>query len=86
MQVERIDTYCHVRHAVVGAAMGARRDVLEQVGGFDEALPTQHDLDICWRPRHLGVTPTFVPEAVVHHRERPTARGTFRQEYRTLYL
>jgi hypothetical protein len=50
-----------------------RRDVLEQVGGFDEALPTQHDLDICWRPRALGVTRRRAGGRGPP-RERPTAR------------
>lgn len=81
VQKDRIDHYCHFWPAVVGATMGARREVLEQVGGFDESLSTQHDLDVSWRLLLAGVPASFVPGAVLHYRYRPTVRATFRQEY-----
>jgi glycosyltransferase involved in cell wall biosynthesis len=66
--------------AVIGASMAARREVLDKVGGFDESLPTQHDLDISWRLAALGVRATFVPGAVLHYRYRTGADELFRQE------
>ncbi|GAB6897474.1 glycosyltransferase family 2 protein [Kineosporia succinea] len=80
LQVNRIDTLCGFRPAVVGATMGARREPLERIGGFDEALPTQHDLDLSWRLAGIGVQPVFVPGAVVHYRYRLGPREIFEQE------
>jgi glycosyltransferase involved in cell wall biosynthesis len=81
LQRERIDLFCGYLPAVVGASMGARREVLQAVDGFDESLPTQHDLDISWRLHHEGRTATFVPGAVLHYRYRRTARDIYRQEF-----
>ena len=80
LQADRIDSFCGVGPAVVGAAMGVRREALESIGGFDESLPTQHDLDISWRLAAVGVRATFVPEATLHYRYRTSAGATFRQE------
>ena len=80
LQRDRIDRFCDYLPAVVGASMGARREALHVVDGFDESLPTQHDLDISWRMHHAGRTAAFVPGAVLHYRYRRTARDIFRQE------
>jgi GT2 family glycosyltransferase len=61
--------------------MAARRQPLIEVGGFDEELPTQHDLDISWRLAAAGYPATFVPEAVLHYRYRGGVRAVFDQEY-----
>jgi glycosyltransferase involved in cell wall biosynthesis len=81
LQRDRIDLFCGYLPAVVGASMGARREALAAVDGFDESLPTQHDLDISWRMHHAGRTATFVPGAVLHYRYRRTPRDIYRQEY-----
>lgn len=79
LQQHRIDVIGW-RPAVVGASMGARREAVEKVGGFDESLPTQHDLDISWRLAEVGIDATFVPDAVLHYRYRSGLREIFRQE------
>ena len=81
LQVDGIDSFCGYLPAVVGAAMGVRREPIERIGGFDENLPTQHDLDISWRLAAAGVEPAFVPDATLHYRYRPSARATFLQEF-----
>jgi GT2 family glycosyltransferase len=81
LQTHRIDMFGGgFRPAVIGAAMGARREPLEKVGGFDESLPTQHDLDISWRLAHAGFEATFVPGAVLHYRYRVGPKAIFQQE------
>lgn len=80
LQKDGIDVFCGFRPAVIGASMGAQRQPVEKVGGFDESLPTQHDLDISWRLAELGYPATFVPGAVLHYRYRTGAREFFRQE------
>jgi glycosyltransferase involved in cell wall biosynthesis len=80
LQADRIDLFCNFLPAVVGASMSARREVVEAVGGFDEDLPTQHDLDISWRLFRAGHPGSFVPGATLHYRYRPSAREIFDQE------
>jgi GT2 family glycosyltransferase len=80
MQQHRIETLCGFRCAVVSAAMGVRREAFDKVGGFDEALETQTDVDLSWRLIAAGYSPTFVPEAVLHYRYRAGAADIFRQE------
>jgi GT2 family glycosyltransferase len=80
LQATRIDTYCAFRPAVVGAAMGARREAIDAVGGMDPSLPTQHDLDVSWRLAAAGYPATFVGDAVLHYRYRTGAREIFSQE------
>jgi GT2 family glycosyltransferase len=48
-----------------------RRDVLEQVGGFDEGFrhPGGDDPDLSFRTVRAGYTLAFAPDAVVYHSE-----------------
>jgi glycosyltransferase involved in cell wall biosynthesis len=81
LQADRIDLFCAYLPAVVGASMSARREAVEAVNGFDESLPTQHDLDISWRLYQAGYPATFVPGAVLHYRYRDGLKSIFDQEY-----
>ena len=57
-------------HAVGSAGMLIRRDVWEDLGGMDPALPLyRDDLDLCWRVWRAGHEVYVVPQAVIHHRE-----------------
>lgn len=60
--------------------MGSTRAAMELVGGWDASLPTQHDLDVCWRLHRAGVRAEFVPEAVLHYRYREGASQVWHQE------
>ncbi|MDX3388080.1 glycosyltransferase [Streptomyces niveiscabiei] len=62
----------HVRPvlAVSTAGMLVRRDVFEELGGFDRRLPLMRDdVDFCWRATSLGHRVLVAPEAVVRHAE-----------------
>lgn len=59
--------------------LGIRRDRFVAVGGFDESLVVGEDTELSMRLHRLGVTPTFVPEAVVRYRLRPTIRANYDQ-------
>ncbi|WP_078841112.1 glycosyltransferase family 2 protein [Streptomyces acidiscabies] len=62
----------HVRPvlAVSTAGMLVRRDVFEDLGGFDRRLPLMRDdVDLCWRATSLGHRVLVAPEAVVRHAE-----------------
>lgn len=68
----RSDTF-----AVNSAGMLVRRDVWEQLGGFDPALPgSGDDVDFCWRNRLAGHRVVVVPSARMYHVEhRPHSLG-----------
>ncbi|MES4892879.1 glycosyltransferase [Streptomyces sp. NPDC096012] len=62
----------HVRTvlSVSTAGMLVRRDVFEQLGGFDRRLPLMRDdVDLCWRAHSAGHRVLVAPEAVVRHAE-----------------
>ncbi|MGW1216877.1 glycosyltransferase [Streptomyces sp. NPDC002499] len=62
----------HVRTvlSVSTAGMLIRRDVFEQLGGFDKRLPLMRDdVDLCWRATAAGHRVLIAPEAVVRHAE-----------------
>jgi N-acetylglucosaminyl-diphospho-decaprenol L-rhamnosyltransferase len=55
---------------VSGAFFVIRRDVFEQVGGFDERyFMFAEDMALCWQVRERGYSVAAVPEAVVTHVE-----------------
>ncbi|MEU5343466.1 glycosyltransferase [Streptomyces sp. NPDC020766] len=56
--------------AVSTAGMLIRRDVFEELGGFDRRLPLMRDdIDLCWRAQAAGHRVLVAPEAVVRHAE-----------------
>ncbi|MEV7691138.1 glycosyltransferase [Streptomyces bungoensis] len=62
----------HVRTvlSVSSAGMLVRRDVFEQLGGFDRRLPLMRDdVDLCWRAHRAGHRVLVAPDAVVRHAE-----------------
>jgi GT2 family glycosyltransferase len=61
--------------AVGSAGMLVRRDVWDQLGGFDEALPLfRDDIDFGWRATRAGHRVVVTPRAVVHHAEASARR------------
>jgi GT2 family glycosyltransferase len=56
--------------AVGSAGMLVRRDVWEQLGGFDKAMPLfRDDVDFCWRAHAAGHRVRVITDAVVYHLE-----------------
>ncbi len=61
--------------AVSSAGMLARRDVWDQVGGFDTGLALfRDDVDFCWRVHAAGYRVRVITDAVVYHLEA-SSRG-----------
>ncbi|MEU2395867.1 glycosyltransferase family 2 protein [Streptomyces sp. NPDC007369] len=61
-----------VRHvlSVSTAGMLVRRDVYDDLGGFDRRLPLMRDdVDLCWRAQSAGHTVLVAPDAVLRHAE-----------------
>lgn len=55
---------------VPSAAMLARRDVLTDMGGFDETMHVAEDVDLCWRLQETGWRLRYEPVARVAHDHR----------------
>jgi GT2 family glycosyltransferase len=62
--------------AVTGACLLTRREVFEEVGGFDEErLPVNfNDVDLCLRMRRAGYLIVYTPFAKLYHHESATRR------------
>lgn len=56
--------------AVTAACCMVRRDVFEEVGGFDEGLAIAfNDVDLCLRIRAAGYRIVYLPHVVLYHHE-----------------
>ena len=56
--------------SVSSAGMLIRRDVFDELGGFDPRLPLMRDdVDLCWRAQAAGHRVLIAPDAVVRHAE-----------------
>ena len=70
-----------VAEHIAGCNMAFRRDVLQQLGGFDPIYRAAgDDVDICWRFQDAGYTIGFSPAAVVWHFRRNTVRAYIGQQ------
>ncbi|MFG2313123.1 glycosyltransferase family 2 protein [Streptomyces sp. NPDC048566] len=62
--------HVHPVLSVSTAGMLIRRDVFEELGGFDRRLPLMRDdVDLCWRAQAAGHRVLVAPDAVVRHAE-----------------
>jgi GT2 family glycosyltransferase len=49
-------------------ALIVRRDVFNEVGGFDEDyFLLREETDLCWRIRLRGYKVVFIPNSIVYH-------------------
>ncbi len=63
-----------------GAALGVRRTLHDELGGFDESLDVAcEDRDYCYRAQLGGVELTLLPDAVVRYRHRTDPVPCYRQ-------
>lgn len=70
----------YLPHSGAGG-MGIRRDLHEEIGGFDESYSSCEDNDYCFRIQLRGVEIGTVRNAVYHYRFKDTLGGIFRQAY-----
>jgi GT2 family glycosyltransferase len=73
-----------------GGAVAYRREMLEQIGDFDESFFMYcEDVDLAWRAQLAGWRCIYVPTARVYHRLSATGGGTLSSYYtgrNTLYV
>jgi cellulose synthase/poly-beta-1,6-N-acetylglucosamine synthase-like glycosyltransferase len=67
-----------VRVATMNLLM--KKSVIEEVGGFDENLPSQYDTDLGFRITSRGYKILFEPDAKCYHFNRSTVRAYFKQQ------
>jgi glycosyltransferase involved in cell wall biosynthesis len=66
----------------VGANLGVRRTVFDELGGFDESFRTcGDDVDFCWRAQINGNSIGFAERAVVHYQLRSSLVAAAKQQY-----
>lgn len=73
--------------AVTGACLGIRRQLFQELGGFDPGFPFNYnDVDLCLRARAAGYRIVLEPAAVLRHDENQTRTGgtTLRERERFL--
>lgn len=72
-------------HLGTGCNLAVRRDVVQQLGGFDPALDMGSfvggggDLDFFARLLDAGLVAAYAPDCIVRHHHRPRRRGLARQ-------
>jgi GT2 family glycosyltransferase len=65
---------------VVGASVGFRRSLWQELGGFDESFTRGgDDVDFAWRAQLNGFTLGYCPDALLYYRGRPDRWPLFRQ-------
>jgi cellulose synthase/poly-beta-1,6-N-acetylglucosamine synthase-like glycosyltransferase len=57
-----------------------KKSVVEEVGGWDEKLPSQYDTDFGFRMSEKGYKIAYEPAAVCYHYNRPTLKAYYRQQ------
>ena len=57
-----------------------KKTVIEEVGGWDEKLPSQYDTDFGFRISAMGYRIAYEPSAVCYHFNRPTLHAFYRQQ------
>ena len=57
-----------------------KKSVIEEVGGWDEKLPSQYDTDFGFRMSGRGYKIAYEPTAVCYHFNRPTLKAFYRQQ------
>jgi GT2 family glycosyltransferase/ubiquinone/menaquinone biosynthesis C-methylase UbiE len=70
--------------AVTGACLMIRRELFEQVGGFDERYKNgSEDIDLCLKVRAQGYCILFCPQSVLIHFEKTSLKnkGNFYQKW-----
>lgn len=73
--------------AVTGACLAIRRDVFDQLGGFDPGFPVNYnDVDLCLRARQAGHRVVYEPAAVLRHDECQTRLGGTTYDERKAFL
>lgn len=59
----------------------SRRQVLRELGGFDERFVRGQDVDLSYRATQSGYALVFVPDSIVYHSNEESLSGLFREGF-----
>jgi len=62
-----------------GGTLGIKKSIHNRIGGFDESYLYLQDTDYCWRVQLNGTKLNFVPDAIMHMRNRENLWQTYLQ-------
>jgi glycosyltransferase involved in cell wall biosynthesis len=62
---------------VASANWASRKEVLENLHGFDESFLRTQDVELACRMQQAGLTLAYAPKAIVYHLNHRTYRGLF---------
>ena len=75
----------HKKNTIVRSVPGVnssyKKEVIDQVGKYDETLFRGEDVDYNWRAIQKGWDVLFCPEIKVKHLHRPSWKGLFQQHF-----
>ena len=64
------------------ATFGIRKELLEQLGGFNEKVRVQEDIDLCFRLNREGYATVYQPKVkVLHHHGRTSLKSFIGYQY-----
>jgi glycosyltransferase involved in cell wall biosynthesis len=83
-EVEPADLAAQYRFRIIFSTnnLGARREVVLALGGFDETFLRAEDTDWSWRAQYAGYDVWFEPSAIVHVRLRSNLRAVATRWFR----
>lgn len=61
--------------------LGVRREVFEELGGFDESLLRCEDIALGWRAKDAGYEVAYVPAAILDYHHRSSFARMLRQHF-----
>jgi glycosyltransferase involved in cell wall biosynthesis len=64
---------------LIGCNMAISRVAYMSVGGYSDAIPASHDLDLSWKLQLKGYALHYAPEALVYYRHRPGLQALWKQ-------
>ena len=85
-KIADIDTFPnHKKNTIVRSVPGVnssyKKEVIDQVGKYDETLFRGEDVDYNWRAIQKGWDVLYCPEIKVKHLHRPSWKGLFQQHF-----
>lgn len=76
---DRLETFDGIFPIAPTCNLGVTRAAIDEIGGFDGSFRTGQDLELCLRLWAAGTPLSYVPDAVVQYRYRPTLGSLFRR-------
>lgn len=75
--------YCAFKYPFIATANALyQKEILEEVGLFDDSFTSSGDVDLAWRIILKGYKIVYDPKAIIYHKQRTTLIGLFKQFFK----